>query len=89
MRSATKSKTLKRPLRSSRAPKPEDYRVVIEWSAEDECYLARLPAWQDVRTHGKTVGEAAEQAREVLEMLLATARRKRQEVPPPQRNLSG
>ena len=63
------------------APRPEDYQVVLQWSDEDECYIATIPAWQNARTHGATLEEASRNARDVLTMLIASARRRGEECP--------
>ena len=59
------------------------------WSDEDECFIATLPEWQSARTHGATLEEAAKNARQVLEMLIASAQRHGERIPPAARRLSG
>ena len=59
------------------------------WSDEDECFIATLPEWQNARTHGATLEEAAKNARQVLEMLIASAQRHGERIPPAARRLSG
>lgn len=78
-------------MRSSRSgqPKPEDYQIVLEWSDEDACYIATLPAWQNVRTHGSTIAAATKSAYEVLAMLIANAIERREPLPHVQRAFSG
>jgi predicted HicB family RNase H-like nuclease len=63
--------------------------VVIQWSDDDQCFIATLPAWQSARTHGKTVAEAAKNAHEVLELLVKTASASGERIPPVQRCYSG
>lgn len=49
------------------------YSVLIEWSVEDECYIASFPEWADraiAHTHGDTYEECARKAGEVLELLM-------------------
>lgn len=48
------------------------YSMHIIWSEEDHCYLVHLPDFpeQFYRTHGDTYEEAAQNGREVLELLL-------------------
>jgi|HubBroStandDraft_1064217.scaffolds.fasta_scaffold276918_2 antitoxin HicB len=47
------------------------YSVVIQWSEEDQAYVVSLPEWgQYSKTHGRTYGEAARNAWEVLELLM-------------------
>ncbi len=63
--------------------------MVLNWSDEDECYIATLPAWQNARTHGRTLEEASRAARAVLEMLIDDARRRGQPCPPVNERYSG
>jgi predicted RNase H-like HicB family nuclease len=49
---------------------PFKYSVVIQWSEEDQCYIATLPEWGNKHTHGATYMEAAQNAEEVLELLM-------------------
>ena len=56
--------------------------MLIEWSEEDQLYLASFPTLAQSRTHGKTAAEAAQRGMELLETLLmypepAVAGRKR------------
>jgi antitoxin HicB len=89
-RKNTKSKTLQARSRESGArPKPEDYQVVLYWSDEDRCYIATLPAWQNARTHGKTLAQAAKSARHVLTLLIDTAIQNGEPIPAPERHRSG
>jgi antitoxin HicB len=46
------------------------YSVIIQWSDEDQLYVATLPEW-GCHTHGSTYEIAAKAASEVLEMLIA------------------
>ncbi len=78
MRKSTKSKPLKKSSLSSsskKAPRPEDYEIVLHWSDDDACYIATMPAWQNARTHGRTLEQATRNAHEVLTMFIASARR--------------
>ena len=80
----------KRPLpRSQSLPTPEDYQTVLLWSEEDSCYVATLPAWQNAQTHGKTPGAAIKNAQEVLRLLIESAVKNREPIPPPERRHSG
>ena len=48
-----------------------NYTVIIEWSDEDNCFIASLPEWGDFcHTHGETYAEALKNAEEVLELLI-------------------
>lgn len=47
------------------------YSVVIQWSDEDQKYIASLPEFGPyARTHGATYEEALKNGREVLELLI-------------------
>lgn len=47
------------------------YTIVIQWSDEDECYIASLPEFgRFAHTHGDTYEEALTNAQEVLESLI-------------------
>ena len=57
---------------ANRNPTPR-YTVIIQWSDDDQCYVASLPEWREhaiASGHGDTYEEAAKNAREVLELLL-------------------
>ena len=50
---------------------PARYSVLIQWSPEDQLYIASFPEWgPGAHTHGKTYVEAAQNAEEVLELLM-------------------
>jgi predicted RNase H-like HicB family nuclease len=63
------------------------YSIITEWSDEDQAYLVTLPEWTDdilmPATHGDTLPEAIKNAQEVLDMLIKTAKRDGQPLPPP------
>jgi antitoxin HicB len=61
---------------------PIKYSVLIQWSEEDQCYIATLPEWGQ-HTHGKSYAEAAQAAEEVLENLLTIWREPGQVLPAP------
>jgi antitoxin HicB len=63
--------------------------MVIEWSAEDECYVTTLPAWQNARTHGATLAKAAQRGHQVLKLLIDSALASGEPIPAPQRRYSG
>ena len=48
------------------------YKMVIQWSEIDDCYLVGLPDFpgQEWRTHGDTYAEAVANGVEVLELLI-------------------
>jgi predicted RNase H-like HicB family nuclease len=88
-RSTKKAKSKKPSSRRKSGPSPEDYQVVIQWSRDDECYVATLPAWQSAQTHGRSLEEAARNAREVAELLIASARKHGEPIPPAEQRFSG
>jgi antitoxin HicB len=63
------------------------YSMLIEWSDEDQAYLVTLPEWAErvvmPATHGSTYGESVKHAQEVLEMLINSALRDGEPLPPP------
>jgi predicted RNase H-like HicB family nuclease len=47
------------------------YSILIQWSEEDQVYIASLPEWgKYARTHGESYEEALSNAQEVLEDLV-------------------
>ena len=48
------------------------YKMIIEWSEEDNCFLVGFPDFpgQKWRTHGETYKEAVENGTEALESLV-------------------
>ncbi len=68
---------------------PARYSMVIHWSERDKAYLVALPEWEgrlgnwDSATHGDSYGEAAENGREVLEMLVTEALESGEPLPEP------
>jgi len=63
--------------------------MVFHWSDEDDCYIVTIPAWQNARTHGATLEEAARSARDVVALLIDSARRHGEPIPPAERAYSG
>jgi len=62
------------------------YTILIQWSEEDEAYIASLPEWgKYARTHGLTYSEAFENAKEVLEDLVYGYQQMGKELPAPQK----
>jgi antitoxin HicB len=90
MRKGTKKpKSRKSSRRSSENPNPADYQIVLHFSKEDRCYVATLPAWQNARTHGSTLAEATRNATAVLALLIDSAKKNGEPIPPPERRSSG
>lgn len=49
------------------------YRILIQWSNEDNCFLVSLPDFTEEQqwvTHGETYQEALENAVEVMDILV-------------------
>ena len=63
------------------------YSMVIEWSEEDQAYLVTLPEWADrvlmPATHGDSYSEAVQHGQEVLELLVNSATKDGEPLPPP------
>jgi predicted RNase H-like HicB family nuclease len=66
---------------------PLHYSMLIQWSEEDQAYLVALPECEgrlfnwDAATHGATYEEAAKHGREVLELLVESAREEGEALP--------
>ena len=86
---STKKSKLPKRSRGLAAARVDDYQVVLAWSEADQCYLASLPAWQNATTHGDTIEDAVRSSREVLQMLIETAMKNGESLPPVQRSFSG
>lgn len=51
-----------------------NYTIIIQWSDEDNCFIASLPEWGDFcHTHGGTYTEALKNAEEVLQLLIESS----------------
>jgi antitoxin HicB len=46
------------------------YRILVEWSDEDECFIARVPAVETLATHGDTPEEATREAMVATKLML-------------------
>jgi predicted RNase H-like HicB family nuclease len=61
------------------------YSIVIQWSEEDQKYIASLPEFGPyARTHGRNHQEALEMAQEVLEMMIESYQETGKPLPEPQ-----
>jgi predicted RNase H-like HicB family nuclease len=63
--------------------------MVVLWSKDDECYVVTLPAWQNARTHGRTLAEATKNGRAVLELLIQSAVENGEAIPAAEQRHSG
>lgn len=59
------------------------YRVLVEFSAADEAYIARVPAFEGLAAHGDTPEEATHEACAAAEGMIATLRARDRHVPDP------
>jgi predicted RNase H-like HicB family nuclease len=57
--------------RSEERPMEGKYKIVIEWSQEDQCYVASLPDFDLMQpcTHGDSSQEALDNAQDVIYLL--------------------
>ena len=49
----------------------DGYRIVVAWSDDDECFVARVPAFVGVAAHGDSAEAAVAEARIALGAVLA------------------
>ena len=63
--------------------KPIHYSVIIQWSDEDQAFIAEVPELPGCSTHGDTYEEAIKNAQEVIELWLENAMAAGKEIPPP------
>jgi predicted RNase H-like HicB family nuclease len=63
------------------------YRILIQWSDEDNCYVVILPDWEDVVlqpvTDGATYEEAARKGEDMLAFLIQTIQQEGTPLPEP------
>ena len=60
------------------------YRILIQWSDEDSCFLVSLPDFTEEQqwvTHGETYQEALENAVEVMDILIEIYQEKGKALP--------
>lgn len=67
------------------------YRIDINWSEEDKCYIANIPELPNCMTHGETIEEAVIMAKEAAQGYLETLKQEGLPIPPPlaERRFSG
>lgn len=63
------------------------YRMIIQWSDEDNCFLVSLPDFlgDTWRTHGETYSEAVAKGTEALESLIMAYEAEGEPLPEPQK----
>jgi predicted RNase H-like HicB family nuclease len=59
------------------------YEIVIQWSEEDQIFIASVPELTGVVTHGNTPAEAAENAVEVAALWIYASRKQGDPIPEP------
>ena len=47
-----------------------NYSIIIQWSAQNDCFVASLPEWENCNTKGKTYEEALENAQKAIVSLV-------------------
>lgn len=62
---------------------PARYSIIIQWSEEDQAYLARAPELPGCITHGDTYEEALKNVKEVIELWLEAAQKAGRPIPAP------
>lgn len=62
---------------------PFQYRIVTEWSQEDECFIARVPAFPGLAAHGDSAARAAEEAVAAAQLMLEEMAESDQRPPEP------
>jgi predicted RNase H-like HicB family nuclease len=61
------------------------YSMVIRWSEADQAYIVSLPEFGDhAQTHGDSYAEAAQNGREVLDLLVESFQAEGRALPAPQ-----
>ncbi len=61
------------------------YSMLIEWSDEDQLYIATVPELPGCRTHGKTYAEAAQQGYYAMEGWVDAALDEHETLPEPKK----
>ncbi|MBI3296214.1 MAG: type II toxin-antitoxin system HicB family antitoxin [Deltaproteobacteria bacterium] len=59
------------------------YRVDINWSEEDKCYIANIPELPNCMTHGDTMEEAVAMAKEAAQGYVETLKQEGLPIPVP------
>ncbi len=62
--------------------KPFGYRVVVEWSDEDDAFVARVPALPGCAAHGRTPDRAAREAVIAARGIIDSMRTHGDQIPP-------
>lgn len=59
----------------------ERYSIIIQWSQKDSCFVASLPEWNNVNTHGESYERALDNAQKVLASLVESSLSQGQSLP--------
>ena len=65
----------------------ERYEIILYWSAEDNAFIAEVPELPGCMAHGDTQEEALANAKEAMQLWIATAREFGDPVPEPRGRL--
>lgn len=66
---------------------PEEYPVLVYWSAEDAAFIVEVPDLPGCLADGATQSEALANARVIIREWLDTATELRRPIPPPRRTI--
>ena len=58
-----------------------NYSIVIQWSEQDNCYVASLPEWENQNTHGESYEAALANAQLTLTSLIESAQAEGKSLP--------
>jgi len=64
-------------------PSIKNYRITLEWSEEDEAFIARVPAFRHCLSHGDSPEEAIRMVQEALEGVVETMEAHGHDIPQP------
>ncbi len=59
------------------------YQIVIQWSIPDQLFIGSVPEFGNIKTHGSTAGEAADNALEMAADYIYGMRAIGREIPTP------
>jgi predicted RNase H-like HicB family nuclease len=62
---------------------PKHYSMIIQWDANGQIYIVRVPELPGCITHGKTYEEAIQQGQDAIEGWISSAIADNEPVPPP------
>lgn len=65
----------------------ERYRTVIQWSEDDNAYVAAIPALPGCMADGETREQALQNLNDTAELWIAKAKKLGRDVPEPEREL--